>query len=150
MRDLTERDRQRVHGEQPDEHHPAVPDTTLGKTPAQQEEDGETEERGRGRSESLDQSTAEGLAAWINTAVANQLMALRLGSTQINAADLESLPIPTTLQLDDLRSEAAAGRHEATDAKYIWGAMTHQEMIAVRTTETMRKVRRKLTPRAWR
>ena len=78
--------------------------------------------RGRGTrngmdQSSLDQETAEALAAWINTAVANQMMALRLGSTQVNAVDLERLPIPTTRQLEDLRRRTAAGHHEATEAR---------------------------------
>ena len=89
----------------------------------------------------LERETAEGLAAWINTAVANQIMGMQLGSTQVNALDLERLPVPTTPQLEDLRTEHAAEHHEATDASRILESMQEAERRAARTTEAMRRVR---------
>ena len=110
----------------------------------------ETSEAGRNQTRAgndqngLEQETAEGLAAWINTAVANRIMTMRLGSTQVNALDLERLPVPTIAQLEDLRKEQAAGYHEATDARLVLEAMQETEQRAARTTEAMRRVRHRI------
>ena len=97
---------------------------------------------------SLTPETARSIAAWINTAIANQLITMRLGSTQVNAADLETLAIPPADELADLlggvNGSPRVWPRETTEAARLLTSMMPKERHAAETTEQLRKVRRHL------
>ena len=103
---------------------------------------------GRLDAKSLKPRTAKTIAAWINTAIANQLITMGLGSNQVNAADLETLAIPPTDQLADLLTEINGAPRlspkEATEAPRLLISMVPKERRAAETAEQVRKLRRHL------
>ena len=57
---------------------------------------------------------ARGLAAWINSSVGNTLIGSALGSTQINASDLRTIPVPPTRILDEIGRRPPDERNKIT------------------------------------
>jgi adenine-specific DNA-methyltransferase len=56
----------------------------------------------RGADEAMPVAVARGLAAWLNSRVVDEHLRQRLGSTQINAVELRSLPVPDIAALAQL------------------------------------------------
>ena len=56
----------------------------------------------RGLEQSLTVLAARGLAGWLNSEPVDDYLRQRLGSTQINAVELRSLPLPDLVTLEDL------------------------------------------------
>ncbi|MCY4506815.1 MAG: hypothetical protein OXG35_07615, partial [Acidobacteria bacterium] len=93
----------------------------------------------------LDHETVLGIATWINSAVANNLIGALLGSTQLNANDLTNLPVPAVADLRLLakrRSPGAAGEIEIS--KLLKHAIDDETRKAARTIERLDRVRRRM------
>jgi adenine-specific DNA-methyltransferase len=61
----------------------------------------------RGADEPMSIDVAHGLAAWLNSRVVDEHLRQRLGSTQVNAIELRSLPVPDIAVLARLRRDLA-------------------------------------------
>ena len=68
----------------------------------------------RGATRPLSGEVAQGLAAWLNSEIVDVHLRQRLGSTQVNAVELRSLPVPDLSVLGSLGR--ALGQHPTLEA----------------------------------
>lgn len=59
----------------------------------------------RGITQPMPESVARGLAAWLNSRIVDEHLRQRLGSTQVNAVELRTLPVPDMASLAQLGSD---------------------------------------------
>ena len=87
-----------------------------------------------------DRWTMLGLAAWINSAMANSLIDAQLGSTQLNADDLTSLSVPGIgdLHLIALRWPARLRTGDTAISDLLEHTMDRNTLRAARTIERLR------------